>query len=67
MSVERGEPHFSREFSFWDINVSYLRHGMNSGIRATGAVNLQTGPQNLAKSRDQMILRRIAIRLALPT
>lgn len=67
MSVERGEPHFSREFSFWNINVSYLSHGMNSGIRATGAVNLQSGPQNLAKSCDQMILHRVAIRLALPT
>jgi hypothetical protein len=67
MSVERGEPHFSRESSFWNINVSYLSHGMNSSIRATGAVNLQTGPKNLAKSRDQMILHRVAIRLALPT
>ena len=67
MSVERSEPHISREFSFWNINVSYLSHGMNSGIRATGTVNLQSGSQNLAKSCDQMVLHRIAIRLALPT
>jgi hypothetical protein len=40
---------------------------MNSGIRATGTVNLQSGSQNLAKSCDQMVLHRIAIRLALPT
>jgi hypothetical protein len=40
---------------------------MNSGIRATGTVNLQSGSQNPAKSCDQMVLHRIAIRLALPT
>ena len=67
MGIERGEPHISREFSFWNINVSYLSHGMNSGIRATGTVNLRSGSQNLAKSCDQMVLHRIAIRLALPT
>lgn len=67
MSVEGGEPYFGRESSFWNINMGYLSHGMNSGIRATGAVNLQSGSQNLAKSRDQMILDRVSIRLALPT
>jgi hypothetical protein len=67
MSVEGGEPHFRRESSFWNINMGYLSHGMNSGVRATGAVNLQSGPENLAKSRHQMILDRVSIRLALPT
>ena len=67
MGIDRGEPHISREFSFWNINVSYLSHRMNSGIRATGTVNLQSGSQNPAKSCDPMVLHRIAIWLALPT
>src|ERR1700730_15732552 len=66
MSVERSEPHISREFSFWNINVSYLSHGMNSGIRATGTGNIRSGSQNLAKTWSQMVLDCIAIRLALP-
>src|SRR4030088_2306139 len=67
MGLAGAEPHISRKFSFWNINVSDLSHRMNSGIRATGTVNLQSGSQNLAKSCDQMVLHRIAIRLALPT
>jgi hypothetical protein len=49
MSIECGQPHIPGEFSFWNVNVSHLSQGMNSGIRATGTVNLGCHPQDLMK------------------
>src|SRR5258707_5958141 len=67
MSIERGAPHFPREFPSRDVNVGHLSHGMNTGICATGAVNLGRRAQNLLECCNQVVLHRITVRLALPT
>src|SRR6266436_5918399 len=67
MGIERGAPHFPREFPSGDVNVGYLSNGMNTGVRATGAVNLGRRAQNLLECCNQVVLHRIAVRLALPT
>src|SRR5260221_11367957 len=67
MSIERGAPHFSRKFSSGNISVGHLSHGMNTGVRATGTMNLGSGTQNLLECCNQVVLHRITVRLALPT
>src|SRR5260370_31306317 len=67
MGVERSAPHFPREFPSGNVNVGYLSNGMNTGVRATGAVNLGRRAQNLLECCNQVVLHRITVRLALPT
>src|SRR5258708_12739309 len=67
MSIERGAPRCSRKFSSGNINVGHLSHGMNTGVRATGTMNLGSGTQNLLECCNQVVLHRITVRLALPT
>src|SRR6266403_715246 len=67
MSIERGAPDFSRKSSSGNINVGHLSHRMNTGVCATGTMNLGSGTQNLLECCNQVVLHRITVRLALPT
>ena len=43
-----------------------LREGMNAGVRSSGAVNAYRFASDALKSAFEVILHRVAMRLALP-
>ena len=49
-----------------NINVRALRERVNTGVRSSGAVNAHSLPVIALKGALEMILHRVAMRLALP-
>jgi hypothetical protein len=64
--IERFDPTVSWQ-EFQDIDVRALREGMNTCVRSSRAVNADSSASDVLKGALEMILHRVAMRLALPT